>query len=335
MRIPSNLTLFLVTAIGAVLRAADVWYHPLPRMDEVVTLQMVQYPALKIITTSMLTDFNPPLFYLAARAMVIIGGVSVAMARVPSIISGVLLIPMMYLIGKEIDDRQLGLLCAGFIALLSQAIYFSGYARSFAMVGVVFSATILAFIRILKGKDGWPVFAVSGLIALYIHAFAIVPLALMVLYLIHIRSARWRYLIGMFIGAIPFSLMMYVIATVRPAAGYAPQASWGWSIAGGIPLELFGLAAPLVILLILYTLKRYYARDDFPLIAVPTATCIAAVALSYFQLIYAEYVMLVLPMFAIFAVVPVAEWIKERNLNVAYPVVIFLVLQVVQLGWMW
>ena len=327
----NNLALFFITAIGAILRIIHLWSPA--RMDEVVTLQMVQYPTLKIITSSLLTDFNPPLFYLAGHLAVLIGGVSAIMVRIPSLLSGILLIPMMYLIGLELEDRQFGLICAGFVAILSQAIYFSDYARSFAMVGFVFSITILAFIRILKDRDGWALFSISGLIALYIHAFAIVPLAFMILYLMATRDFPRRYLIGLIIGALPFAVMMYSIALFRPGAGYAPQPFWVWMISSAIPFELFGLAAPLVIILILYTLKRYYARYDFPLIAVPVATCLAAVGLSYFQLIYAEYVMLILPLFAILALVPVSEWIRERNLMVVYPAIIFVILQALQLAW--
>ena len=339
MRPPKfNLPLLLITAIGAVLRLVNIGYRPLPIMDEAWTLSMAQMPVVKIITTSLLTDYNPPIFYLAAHLAVLIGGASAVMVRIPSFISGVLLIPMVYLIGLEIEDKQLGLLCAGFTAILYSAVYFSDYARAFMMVSFVFAITILAFIRILKGKNEWIIFSISGLVALYVHAFAIVPLGLMVLYLIYIRNVRWRYLLGMVIGAAPFAAMMYTVWAFRQATGYIP----GWTawatpigLAESIPLELFGFTVPLVAVLILYTLRRYYARYDFPLIAVPVGTCLALVALSPLQLLYAHYAILIMPMFAVLALVPVSEWIRQRNINVAYPTVIFVVLSVLQLVWWW
>ena len=337
MQLPKlNLPLFIITAIGAVLRLVNIGYIPLPHMDETWTLSIAQYPTLQIIVVSLLHDFNPPLYYLAAHLMVLIGGPTVLMIRIPSFIAGVLLIPVVYFIGLEVEDNQLGLICAATVAILNQLIYFADYGRAYAMVGFVFAITILAFIRILKGKEDWIMFSVSGLIALYIHAFALVPLGLMVLYLLYLRLARWKYLIGMSIGAVPFAVMMYTIAVVRPHAGYAARWDvWFWLVGVSTPLELFGLAAPLCIVLIAYTLKRYYARYDFPLIAIPLGTCLAAIGLSYFQLIYAEYVMLILPMFVVLAVVPISEWIKARNLNVVYPIVIFVVLQGLQLMWWW
>ena len=322
--------LFIITSLGAILRVFNLGFR-LPDGDETFTLYVAQFPVTKIISYSLLTDNNPPLFYLVAHLATAIAGISAAVARIPSVIFGILLIPMMYLIGVELEDEHLGLLSAGFTAILYPAIYYSQYARSFAMEGFIFSIVILAFIRILKGKDAWPMFAISGLISLYIHAFAVVPLAFMILYLISIREARWRYLIGMSIGAIPFFLMMLIIGMYRHGTfGFSPAlVTWF------IPIELFGYAYPLVIALGIWAWFRYWSRYDAPLIGIPLMTCLAVIFLAPFTPVFSRYIMLIMPMFAGIALLPVSRWIKNRNPGVFFIILVFVLLQALQLIWYW
>jgi len=312
--------------LGAVLRLITVWSRA-PDGDEIFTLAVAQSPIGKIVSYSILTDYNPPLFYLSAHLATLTGGASIAAVRFPSVIFGVLLIPLVYLIGRELDGEDLGLISAGFITLLYPAIYYSQYARSFAMEMFAFSVVILAFIRILKDKDAWLLFTVSGLIALYIHAFAVVPLAFMVLYLIHIRQIRYNYLIGMSIAAIPFILMMYVIGLHRHYAyGFSPL-----KVAGLMPLEFFGYGSPVVLALIAWACMMYLNRYDLPLIAVPLLTCLSAILIAPFTPVFPRYALLVMPLLAVVAMVTVARWIRDGNYKVFYiALVSFLAADMVQ-----
>jgi uncharacterized membrane protein len=337
MRHPSrpDLPLFLITVLGIALRLVNFGFEPLKDMDEAWSLAIARMPVGQIVSYSILQDFNPPMYYLAAHLAMLVGGVNILMARLPSLVAGVALIPISYLIGKEMEGRTHGLVLAGYTATFFSVIYYADYARAFAMVGAIFAVTIWAFIRILKGKGEWIVFAISGLAAIYTHSFAIVPLGFMILYLIYLRNINWRALASMIVAGIPFGIMMYQTATTRQAVGYVPMwVSWATpqGVAIAIPLELFGYAAPLIIGLAVWTVWKSYSRCDWPLVGIGTLTCAALVAFSPVQLVYAHYALLVMPMFAAVALVPVTRWIQERNQIALYLAVVYLAMQYTQLA---
>jgi len=66
---------------------------------------------------------------------------------------GTLTIPVVYLIGRELYSKHVGILAASFVSLLPTSIIFSHIARPVALVPLLFSLTFLFSIHMMK-KDG-------------------------------------------------------------------------------------------------------------------------------------------------------------------------------------
>lgn len=326
----NNLILVFIVLAGAVLRLSYLGFQ-VPDIDEGWTVYLSQLPAWEIVKYSIIQDFNPPGFYLAAHLSQILFGAGVVAARLPSVVAGILLIPVVYLIGKELDGEELGLVSAGAVAVLHPAIYYSQYARGFELAAFLFAVTTLAFIRIQKGQDAWAMFAVSGVAALYVHAFVLVPLVLMAGFLLVLAPERSRVFLGMGVLAVPFFVMMGFIGLNRHGVYGLPV----WKVAAILPIEFFSYGFPIVAVLFLYACLKNQNIYVAPLVAVSALTCFFLVVLAPFMPVFPRYALPVMPMVLVVAMVPVRDWVREKNPMILALAAGFLVIQAVELwvGW--
>lgn len=115
-------------------------------------------------------DFHPPLYYLALRAWAILFGTSEIALRSLSVLFGILAIYFVYRIGKELINREVGIIASLFLATSGLHIYYSQEARMYSMSTFLVTAAIFSFVKILKRESGvgnWILFSILlGLIGL-------------------------------------------------------------------------------------------------------------------------------------------------------------------------
>ena len=99
-----------LTGVGFVLRLLQVrgiW------VDEAISVHQAHMSLPAMIANLRETDNHPPLFFMALWAAVRVLRSSTEQAvRVPSLIAGTLLIPALFITGRELFDRRTGLLAA-------------------------------------------------------------------------------------------------------------------------------------------------------------------------------------------------------------------------------
>jgi len=98
--------LFSIIIIGAFIRFASISVNSL-WTDEIATIQYSTGTIYNIAFGYMMNgEFNPPLFYLFESIMITLGGVSEFTLRFLPSIFGLLTIPIVYLISKELTKNK-------------------------------------------------------------------------------------------------------------------------------------------------------------------------------------------------------------------------------------
>jgi mannosyltransferase len=125
------LTLAIVTALGAALRLVQLGAKPL-WLDEAFSLWVANLPVPILLRQVASLDQHPPLYYLLLRLWMRFGQ-SDSWARTLSACASVLNIPVLYLLGRHLEQRETGLLAALILALSPFHILYAQEARMYAL----------------------------------------------------------------------------------------------------------------------------------------------------------------------------------------------------------
>lgn len=139
------LILLLLIALGYWLRvhnldAFSFW------TDEGLTPERSGYPLAQILRNDILIqgvvtkDTHPPLYYLIIHVTRQLFGLSDFAFRYPSVLFGVLLIPLIYQIGRRLGGLGLGLVVATLAAVNPLQVYYSQEARMYTLLVLLVTA---------------------------------------------------------------------------------------------------------------------------------------------------------------------------------------------------
>lgn len=145
-------------------------------LDEAINvLATKNYSFFGMITQYAKGDFHPPAFFAISWFWNHIFGTSEIAIRTPSVIFGIATIFVVYLIGKKLASRKLGLLSALLLAINPLHIFYSQEARMYSLAALTVSINIYLFIKLLKGERlNYFLFAISSFLVLmsdYVAAF--------------------------------------------------------------------------------------------------------------------------------------------------------------------
>ncbi|MCD6288881.1 MAG: glycosyltransferase family 39 protein, partial [Anaerolineae bacterium] len=158
------------------LDAQSLWY------DEGVTAQVVRQ-GLAELTRWTADDIQPPLYYYVVAGWVRLAGSSEWSLRFPSAAWGALIVPLVYVLGRRLVDREVGLLAALLVAVHPLYVYYSQEARMYTQLTALGLLVAYALLRALQtsGTSGrrrwWGLFVIASLAAVYTHYFAFFLLA--------------------------------------------------------------------------------------------------------------------------------------------------------------
>lgn len=126
-----------VLALGLRLRVTrGIW------VDEATSIMQARMSFSRMLDSLYSTDVHPPgygaLLWVWTRAF----GAGELAVRMPSILLGAALVPMVYLAGRALYDRRAGLVAAAFAALAPQAVWYGQEARMYALFMLLAAATV-------------------------------------------------------------------------------------------------------------------------------------------------------------------------------------------------
>jgi 4-amino-4-deoxy-L-arabinose transferase-like glycosyltransferase len=166
-----------VAVLGLVLRmllVRGIW------VDEAISIHQAHMSLSGMLHNLRATDNHPPLYFLILWATVRVLGYGQLAVHIPTIIAGTLLIPAVYITGRELFDRRTGVLAAVFTSFAPLLIWYAQEARPYAFFMLFATLAVWAQMRVLR--DGriryWVAYGALTIALIYTHYFSLIPIAI-------------------------------------------------------------------------------------------------------------------------------------------------------------
>ena len=206
-----GLILYVLTLLGAGLRFYRLDFQSL-WLDEATSAFLASFPFSDIIKATFTSEPNPPLYFCLLRSWSLLLGNSEVALRSLSALAGVIYVPIVYLLGREILSRRIALLAAAISATSPFLIWFSQEARAFSLVALLTLVNTYFFVKACHQRRvfWWIGFSASLLLSLYLHFYAalLIPFELLFFLLFYRRYGQ--------------QLLSYLVATIVPVLFYLP-----------------------------------------------------------------------------------------------------------------
>ncbi len=168
--------LFGLVLLGFILRVYNLDFQSL-WVDEIHTMieSAPQMPLGKLFDYLKYHDQHPPLFYFLERILFSVFGTSAIVARSLSAVAGTLCIWVMYLLGRELYNKRVGIIAAFFTSINYFCIYYSQEARSYMLAFLFVCLSFLFLIKLIKNLSTTNAVWYSGFVLamIYTHYFCL------------------------------------------------------------------------------------------------------------------------------------------------------------------
>lgn len=192
-------------------------------LDEATTALVAKMSLSDLFTKFLPGDFHPPLYYVIINQWTRLFGYSEVSLRFPSILFGVASVFIVYLIGKELLDKKVGLIASLFLATSGLHIYYSQEARMYSLATFL---VVLAVNFFIKQKWIW-----FSILMLLIGLTDYVSLFIAPVFLI-VRYKQWKKVILAYTPLIIGFLVWSPIFIKQLVAGVSVQGTNWWNILG-------------------------------------------------------------------------------------------------------
>jgi len=140
--------------------------------DEALFLSVTRLPSWNATLDFLrFHESHPPLFYALMKMWILAFGDTDARSIIPSVIFGVVLVPVIYFVGKSLFSQRVGLLAAAFAALSPALTEYSAGVRPYSVMPLLALLSTYTLIRGLQrgGVRTWAAHALSTVALLYTH----------------------------------------------------------------------------------------------------------------------------------------------------------------------
>jgi uncharacterized membrane protein len=187
---PDVLLVATLTAAGLVIRLLStrgIW------LDEATSVKQAKMGLGAMLDDLGATDVHPPLHHLVLWVTVRIAGTGELAVRLPSLLAMTVLIPAMFLAGRDLFDRRAGLAAAGLATVAPFTVWYAQEARMYALF--MLFALIAAWyqVRIIRGGPArdWIVYGASAVALIYTQYFGLLFVgAQLLVFAAHVWSQR-------------------------------------------------------------------------------------------------------------------------------------------------
>ncbi len=163
--------------------------------DEMSTLWIVEGRSAGEVLDLIESDaeISPPLFFLAAWLSEQFWH-SPEAVRLPSLLAGAGMLPMTWLVARELFDRRVALVAVSLVSLAPILVYLSGNGRGYSMMLLFLATSTWAMLRAARGggTGWWALFAFSAAAAMYSHYTGAFYLLGQFIWLLFARPERRR-----------------------------------------------------------------------------------------------------------------------------------------------
>lgn len=253
-------------------------------LDEATTALAAKMSLRDLFGKFLPGDFHPPLHYFLMKYWVGVFGSSEISLRVPSVIFGVGLVYVTYLIGRKVFNKKTALTASALLATSGLSIYYSQEARMYGMAAFLVA---LAFYLYLEKKWLW-----FSIVLVTIGMTDYLSLFILPVFLLADIKSRKKLLTS-------FVPMIGVFALWLPT--FIKQISGGIGVKGTPWWNILGLPTlkNIVLIPIKFTLGRisFDNRVVYVLVAITTCGIFAFFLIKTFKLKRIIWMWLTLPIF--------------------------------------
>lgn len=313
----------LITLLGLALRlyhlgSQSLWY------DEAYSWLYIAatdfWTGIKLVLVDLV---QLPLYYILGRPFTLLGDNAWAL-RLPSAMAGTLALPAIFLLGKQVGGRRVGLLAATLLALNPFHIWFSRDARNYALTMLFVVLAVYSFVRLLSGHRMWIWFTLFSGLGFVTHYFCLlIPLAQFGYFLLNFRRRhpifrRWVLSLAIaFLPALAWSIARFTleersmgIAWIPAPKPWAPLVTlWNFSLVTiGQWTLLATTALPAFALALAFGLGRSRYRQWLILWLTVPLTSVALIAWVLGRKFYVDrYFIITLPAYLLLLVLGVRQ----------------------------
>jgi mannosyltransferase len=169
-----NLFLLFILVVAFILRFFKLGHESF-WLDELHTMADTNpsIPFSRLFHYLATSDLHPPLFFFFERFIFSIFGRSEVIGRFFPALAGVAGVWAMYLLGKEILNKNLGLIAAAFTSVNYFDLYYSREARPYTLLFLMTTFSFIFLIRLIKNgrsRDMW-YYSLFALATMYTHYY--------------------------------------------------------------------------------------------------------------------------------------------------------------------
>jgi hypothetical protein len=186
-----------ITVVGLALRLALADQGPFG--DELFTYDETRGSLADVFDGMERNEVNPPLYYLLAWASQQLGS-SASWLRLPSLVAGTAVIPLVYVLGRRASGSAAGLLASALVALSPFALFYSTEARAYSLAMMLSAASALLLLRALERRSAasWAAYGVVVCAAMYTHYTLVFVLGVQAVWALWTRRELWRELLAVY-----------------------------------------------------------------------------------------------------------------------------------------
>jgi mannosyltransferase len=217
------LTLTGFTALACAVRlvaAMPLW------LDDAALAPAARAPWTTVVELSQHSSTPPGVHLAGWLAQHAVGG-SVLAVRFPGVVAGVLLVPVLYLVGTELYDRRVGIIAALIAAIGPGVVWLSATADAGAIAALLAAISLLGFARVLRRQRvrDWLLFTLGAIAVMWSHPLGFLHVAVLLVgagWILLRQDHRSRVTTRMFLTA-SVVCVAAVIAMVVHRHGFGPS----------------------------------------------------------------------------------------------------------------
>lgn len=170
-----NTALLVLTGLilaGLALRLAvprGIW------LDEAISIHQARLSLQELFRNLYNGDRQPPLYHLTLWLTIRAFGHGEFAVRLPSLIAGTLVIPVLYELGRDIYDRRTGLIAAAFAAVSPVLVWYAQEVRMYEFVALFGLIALLTQLRVIRNGTmlNWAAYILATAALLWSHYFGL------------------------------------------------------------------------------------------------------------------------------------------------------------------
>jgi len=318
-------------------------------LDEAISIHQARLSLHDLFRNLYYGDRQPPLYHLTLWFTIRALGHSEFAVRLPSLIAGTLVIPVLYALGRELYDRRTGLIAAAFAAISPLLIWYSQEVRMYMFAALFGLLAVLTQLRAIRNGTmlNWAAYILATAALLWSHYFGLLLIGVQQLVFVAVLVHRKRsgepvrpLALGFAYSVAVLVMQLVVLVTfvhhqyeVTSGAAGSPSGTYDYlsfySVLSNLAWSLWGyqpdaatvlLAAmwPLFLLASLVLLGRGGSRQTMGLAAAAIALVALLIAVSAFDRSYFEVrnFLILVPLVLLLIARLVTGWIRQPRAQV-------------------